>query len=373
MNRIGKMLIAVCLMSTLSVSTVLAVPSSSDLKDEQAAVKAEVNSLQAQLEKAFAEIEQLEKDIEQKQKDVDAAGREVDIAEQNEYEQYEAMKLRIKYMYEESSSSQQLENILNAKNIVDMLNQATYVDELYTYDREKLEEYERTKIEVKEKHELFAAQLEDLEESQVVLNDKKDDLSALISSKQNEIASLDAEIAEAVAREVEEARIREEQRLAALAAQEAANSNNNNNNSNSGSSNSGSSGGSQTVPPASSNNGTASGAAVVSYAMQFIGNKYVYGGNSLTNGIDCSGFTQQVYRQFGYSIPRTSSSQRSAGVGVSYSEAQPGDLICYSGHVGIYIGGGQIVHASNSSPYPKGGIKTGSATYRTILAVRRIV
>ncbi|MEG7531393.1 MAG: C40 family peptidase, partial [Hungatella sp.] len=87
------------------------------------------------------------------------------------------------------------------------------------------------------------------------------------------------------------------------------------------------------------------------------------------NGTDCSGFTQGVYRNFGVSIPRTSGEQRSAGREVSYSDAQPGDLICYAGHVGIYIGNGQIVHASS----PSTGIKVGPATYRTILSVRRIL
>ncbi len=97
------------------------------------------------------------------------------------------------------------------------------------------------------------------------------------------------------------------------------------------------------------------------------------GGTSLTGGADCSGFTYRVYSEFGYSLPRTSYQQRNAGTGVSYENAQPGDLICYDGHVGIYIGGGLIVHASNSSPYPAGGIKVSQAGYRSILAVRRIV
>ena len=108
---------------------------------------------------------------------------------------------------------------------------------------------------------------------------------------------------------------------------------------------------------------------IAKYGCQFIGNPYVWGGTSLTKGADCSGFTYRIYKDFGYSLPRTSYEQRSAGVGVAYKDAEPGDLICYDGHVGMYIGGGKIVHASNA----KSGIKVNNATYRPILAVRRII
>lgn len=111
------------------------------------------------------------------------------------------------------------------------------------------------------------------------------------------------------------------------------------------------------------------GASVANYALQFVGNPYVYGGTSLTNGTDCSGFTMGVYRNFGVSLPHSSGAQRAMGYGVgSLAEAQPGDIICYSGHVGLYIGGGQIVHASTAAT----GIKVSNASYRNILAIRRI-
>lgn len=112
-----------------------------------------------------------------------------------------------------------------------------------------------------------------------------------------------------------------------------------------------------------------SGQAVVDYACQFIGNPYVWGGTSLTNGADCSGFVQAVFAHFGISLPRTSSQQRGAGRAVSYSEAVPGDIICYDGHVGIYMGNGQIVNAINS----RRGIGILSATYDNIISVRRLL
>ena len=110
------------------------------------------------------------------------------------------------------------------------------------------------------------------------------------------------------------------------------------------------------------------GQAVIDYARQFIGNPYVWGGTSLTNGADCSGFVQSVYAHFGFSLPRTSTAQRGVGRAVSYAEAQPGDIICYNGHVGIYAGNGQIVNAQD----PAHGIGLSPATYTSIVTVRRM-
>ena len=111
------------------------------------------------------------------------------------------------------------------------------------------------------------------------------------------------------------------------------------------------------------------GRAVISYATQFVGNPYVYGGTSLTRGTDCSGFTKSVYAHFGISLPRTSGSQRSVGVKVSYSDMQPGDIVCYSGHVALYMGDGKIVHAANA----KDGIKISSVDYAKIITIRRVL
>ncbi len=120
----------------------------------------------------------------------------------------------------------------------------------------------------------------------------------------------------------------------------------------------------------SSSSSSGSGSSVVNYATQFVGNPYVWGGTSLTDGADCSGFVQSVYKNFGVDLPRTSYEQQNAGTEVSYEDAQPGDLICYGGHVAIYMGDGKIVHASNA----KDGIKVSdNAAYRTILSVRRLV
>lgn len=185
------------------------------------------------------------------------------------------------------------------------------------------------------------------------------------------------------AREVETARAEAEQEAALKAAEKqeakksgagssaaAGGSTGSGSGSSAGSSSGGSAGsGSGSSAGQSAQTASSNGQAVVDYARQFLGNPYVYGGNSLTNGTDCSGFVKGVYAAFGINLPRTSSEQRSVGYAVSLSEIQPGDIVCYSGHVGIYAGNNTLIHASNE----KTGITlTSPVTYRSVLAVRRI-
>lgn len=208
-------------------------------------------------------------------------------------------------------------------------------------------------------------------------------------SKAEEEARLAREEAErqAAARAAEEARKAREAEAAARAAAEqeaarkaaekqevkksgAGSSAGSSSGSSAGSSSGGSAGsGSGSSAGQSAQTASSNGQAVVDYARQFLGNPYVYGGNSLTNGTDCSGFVKGVYAAFGINLPRTSSEQRSVGYAVSLSEIQPGDIVCYSGHVGIYAGNNTLIHASNE----KTGITlTSPVTYRSVLAVRRI-
>ncbi len=175
--------------------------------------------------------------------------------------------------------------------------------------------------------------------------------------------ALHSEFVQAESKEEEERRLakeEEERQKARAAAQKAAQNQNNQSQSSAPAQNAGS---------YSVSGGSEMGVAVAEYGLQFVGNPYVYGGTSLTNGADCSGFVMSVYANFGVSLPHSSTSDRSQGYGVDgLDNAQPGDIICYSGHVGIYIGNGQIVHASNE----RTGIIVSNANYRNILAIRRI-
>ncbi|MBO5208526.1 MAG: C40 family peptidase [Lachnospiraceae bacterium] len=179
----------------------------------------------------------------------------------------------------------------------------------------------------------------------------------------NEFVTLSTEFVKAESIEEEQARLAKEEaerkaakEAARKAAEEASKSE----------SSSSSSSEEKTYAPPS---GSASGQAVADFALQFVGNPYVYGGTSLTNGADCSGFVMSVYKNFGVSLPHSSAADRNVGSAVNGLEnAQPGDLICYSGHVALYIGNGQIVHASTS----KTGIIVSNANYRSILSIRRI-
>ena len=283
-----------------------------------------------------------------------------------------------------------VESLLGAGSMADFLNRVEYFNQIYDYDRTMLTEYQETVEQVATLKETLEQEQQDMlalkenqehqsEELQAMLTRKRatmDDFDtklaqaealasqykATIQEQNNIIVAEQARIAAEEAerkRQEEERKRQEEERRRQEALQQQQNNNNSNN-----SSTSGGDGGSN---PSYATN--ISGQAVVDYAMQFIGNPYVWGGTSLTNGCDCSGFVMSVFGHFGISLPHSSYSLRSCGQGVSYSNAQPGDLICYSGHVAIYIGGGRIVGAQSSAI----GIATQNATYRTILAVRRVL
>ena len=341
------------------------------IESQRDSILAEIDSLNSDLVDVVLNMELLDADLAAKEEELNQAQADYDAAKQKEEEQYEAMKLRIQYIYEEGDMDY-LTLFLEADSFADFLNRADFAREIQTKDRQMLEEYQATKAEVEELMDQLEQEKADMEALEAEYEEQKASMEATLAQKQAEEADYETQLANAQAQassykkklQEQQSQLKklEAERLAkekAAAAQETASVS-------TGSSSSGSSSGSS-GSSVSVSGGSSTGSAIASYALQFVGNPYVSGGTSLTNGADCSGFTQSVFKHFGISIPRTSDAQGRAGREVSYSEAQAGDIIYYGGHVAIYLGGGRIVHASTA----KTGIKTGTATYRTILSVRR--
>lgn len=337
------------------------------LTEQKKGVNEEIAEIDDQLVEVIASVSILEDEIAELKEQIKVKEKEYEEAKAVEEAQYEAMKLRIKFMYEKGDASY-VQMIVEAKNLADMVNKADYAEKLYEYDRKMLEEYQKAKQAVADAKAELELEQEELETSMYELEQEKAALDSMMEEKKAEAKDFDNQIAKAkqdaaaykakIKQQNNEIKRLEAEEAAKAAAAAAAQG--------------GGSGKSSSVDSGeviSSASGSASGKEVASFACKYVGNPYVPGGTSLTNGCDCSGFTYAVYKSFGYSLPRTSTAQRSAGRGVSYSEAQPGDIICYAGHVALYIGGGRIVHASTQST----GIKYGTATYKEILAVRRIV
>ena len=358
----------------------------SELTEVRKGITDEIAQIDDELVEVMTSISILEDEISDIEAQIEVKKAELEEAIRIKEEQYEAMKARIKFMYEKGDATY-AQLVFEAKTMGDLVNKAEYIDEMYTYDRQKLAEYIAAMEAVEAAKVALEETQEELETTHYELEQEQDELNTLLAQKKEEAEDYDNQIAKAkqeaaaykaqikqqnnqIRKLEEEARKKaeEEKRKAEeakkKAAEEAAKANSDSSESSSSSSSS-----TDTATTINNSSGSGTGKDIANYACKFIGNPYVAGGTSLTDGADCSGFTMSVYQAFGYSLPRSSTAQRSAGTGVTYAEAQPGDIICYAGHVAIYIGNGQIVHAST----PASGIKIGSATYREILAVRRIV
>ncbi len=370
----------------------------SGYKGAQADIGNEIEELDAEMVSLLTDINLIEEAIKIKEEEIAVTQADYDTAVAVKDEQYESMKVRIKFMYEQGEMSY-IQLFMESLSVSDMVNKAEYVEKLYAYDRKLLEEYQATVEEVaalqdqleEEKSELQTSQYE-LEEEEAyleeVLAQKKEEYenySVMLAKARQEAAAYTTKIKQETAQirqleeeerkrkeEEERKRKEEEERLKAeqeqLLAQQGQSGESQSNSESSQTSSQGASTSSSTSSAVSSG-GSGKGQEIANYACQFVGNPYVAGGTSLTNGADCSGFVMSVYKNFGYSLPRSSYAQSSVGKSVSYSEAQPGDIIYYGGHVAIYIGNGRIVHASTE----RTGIKTESATYRSIITIRRIV
>ena len=339
----------------------------SNLKEEREGIEEEINTLDEELMEVMASISMVEDEIVELEGQIEETEEDLKEAIADEEAQYEAMKKRIQYMYEKGDYSY-LELLLECKNMSDLVSKSEYVEELYEYDRKMLIKYQEARQLVEDTKEKLLMEQEELEVSKHELDEEKAGLDELLEEKKAEASDYDAEIAKVKqAATLFKAKIKQqnaqikklEEEEAKKAAEEAAKAS-------AGKSNSSNVDSSSIISGAS---GSAKGKDIANFACRYVGNPYVAGGTSLTNGADCSGFTFAVYKEFGISLPRTSTAQRGAGREVSLSDAQPGDIVCYAGHVAIYIGGGRIVHAST----PSTGIKYGNLNYKPVITVRRIV
>lgn len=338
-----------------------------NLKEEREGIEEEINTLDEELMEVLASISMVEDEIAELEGQIEETEEDLKEAIADEEAQYEAMKKRIQYMYEKGDYSY-LELLLECKNMSDLVSKSEYVEELYEYDRKMLIKYQEARQLVEDTKEKLLMEQEELEVSKHELDEEKAGLDELLEEKKAEASDYDAEIAKVKqAATLFKAKIKQqnaqikklEEEEAKKAAEEAAKAS-------AGKSNSSNVDSSSIISGAS---GSAKGKDIANFACRYVGNPYVAGGTSLTNGADCSGFTFAVYKEFGISLPRTSTAQRGAGREVSLSDAQPGDIVCYAGHVAIYIGGGRIVHAST----PSTGIKYGNVNYKPVITVRRIV
>lgn len=388
-KKIGTRLLTAVVASSLIATPVMAAPSIDQLKENKAAKQSEVNSLQQELTDILSKLGELEEGLIKKGEEITQAEEDLVAAEEKEKEQYEAMKLRIKYMYEEGNSTA-IETLVSAENFTDLVNKAEYVQNVHKYDREQLEEYVETKNEISDLKTTLEEDQKAMESLQAEYESKETELNTTIETKKAEVADLDVQIqaaAEAAAREAEERRRREEE--ARRAQEEAANNQANNGNTNSGTANNNSNNTSNNTNNNSSNstnNGTANNEAVppssnstppannagagntsaaqtiVSAAYGQLGVPYVWGGTSPGKGLDCSGLVQYCHSVAGISIGRTSQVQ--GGGGKAVSTPQPGDVVCYGSHIGIYIGNGQMIHAPHTGDVVRVASVYGSPWYR---------
>ncbi|MBQ3902291.1 MAG: C40 family peptidase [Lachnospiraceae bacterium] len=351
------------------------------LIDNKQNVQNDINSTTSKIASTIAEIDILEADINTMEGQIEQAKIDIQAAEEAAQRQYQQMKIRMKFIYENGNKSI-LELFAESKSFGDFLNRIEYTDAVYASDREMLTSYEATKIDI-------TGMKEGLEEEKTTLEAKKKELSAKEESLNStlaalkisrdeinkKIANVDKQIADEKERLRKIAEEEEKRRRAAAAeaerirkAQEEAARQARQNQGSGGSSSGGTS--SKGIDPAQRTN--ISGEAVIEYARQFVGNPYVWGGNSLTQGCDCSGFIVQVYKHFGIDLSgsRNSYAMRSIGQEVSYDSMKAGDIICYQGHVALYMSNGHIVEAQGKN---QGITDYRLPTSHTILTIRRII
>ena len=353
------------------------------LKDQQQTTADDIKNKSAKLDEILAAQKKLQTDITSKQAEIEQNQKDLAAAQEKQQEQYDAMKKRIQFMYENSAEDNIWTAIIESNGITDMLNRIEYVSDVYDSDRALMDSYQAAVEQVKEIGTKLDNDMNELTAMQDDYEKQQADVEAAIVALENQKEQYASQIAQAQQQAdnyqniiTAQGKIIQEQEAAAAAAAAAAaraNSSSSSPSYDGGGAGKGGSIASDYAAGGGKNPGAStgvSGSSVVSYAMQFVGNPYVWAGNSLTNGVDCSGFVHEVYAHFGISTPRYSQAFKSVGQAVSFDNIQPGDVVVYPGHVAIYAGGGVIVEAQST----KAGITARrSVQCHTILAIRRLV
>ena len=346
------------------------------LKDQQQITADDIKNKSAKLDEILAAQKKLQTDIARKQAEIEQNQKDLAAAQEKQQEQYDAMKKRIQFMYENSAEDNIWTAIIESNGITDMLNRIEYVSDVYDSDRALMDSYQAAVEQVKEIGTKLDKDMNELTAMQDDYEKQQADVEAAIVALENQKEQYASQIAQAQQQAenyqniiTAQGKIIQEQEAAAARA----NSSSSSSSYDGGGAGKGGSIAGDYAAGGGKNPGAStgvSGSSVVSYAMQFVGNPYVWGGNSLTNGVDCSGFVHEVYAHFGISTPRYSQAFKSVGQAVSFDNIQPGDVVVYPGHVAIYAGGGVIVEAQST----KAGITANrSVQCHTILAIRRLV
>lgn len=349
MKKIRRMLIALSLTLAVCATSVYAAPTEQELKDKKSAAESEVTTLKEELAEIMTEMHLLEQQLIAKGEAIIEANSQLEEAKENEERQYESMMKRIATTYENGSANT-LGMILDAGSLAEALQYIETAQSLHKYDRQQLDSFVKTRKEIQTLKVTLETEQSDLQSLQTQLIVKENALNNKIEAKKAEVTNLENEIRAA----------------AALAVQNATN----NGNSSSGNS----SGGNVVVGtnpgggrPYTGTGDPSVGQAIVARARSYIGVWYLWGGND-RNGIDCSGLTKAVHAEVGITIDRWSGHQEIGGKGInSLEEAMPGDIVCYPGHVAIYIGNYRVIHA------PRSGKQVQEATVylKEITAIRR--
>lgn len=369
LHKGGRGVLAVCLAGSMLFTRpmqVSAVRSISEIEEEQSSIQSELNGLDADMVSLVTDMTNLESQITSKTQEIADAEATLAEAQAAVDQQYASMKVRIQYMYENSDENI-MTVLLESGSISDFLNRLENINAVYTYDRTVLGNYQAAKDEVEDLKASLEEEKASLEANKTQLANQQAQLNAMISEKQGEMADIKSELADAKALAARQAELERQRQLAAL-------TNNTNSSNNGGSGNTGGNTGGSTNSGGNlnpSNTTGVSGSAVVAFANQYVGYPYVWSGTDPNTGADCSGFVYYVLKNFGINYGRlTSYGWRSVGQEVSVNNMQPGDIVCYAGHVAIYAGGGRIVEAQSTSA----GITNNRSVYcHNIITVRRVL